>query len=94
MGGLAAGVSARSLQASFRAALRTTPTAYIRSLRLERARADLADSGAVSTVTDVATRWGFTHLGRFAVDYRNRFGESPSSTLRAHRSHGSRRSTR
>jgi hypothetical protein len=33
----------------------------------------------------VATRWGITHLGRFACEYRNRFGESPSQTLRRHR---------
>ena len=81
----AAGVSARTLQASFRSVLRTTPTAYIRSLRLERARSDLADGGVPRTVTDVASAWGFTHLGRFAVDYRARFGESPSQTLRNHR---------
>jgi AraC-like DNA-binding protein len=34
------------------------------------------------TVTDVAERWGFGHLGNFALHYRKRFGESPSQTLR------------
>ena len=33
-------------------------------------------------VTDVAQRWGFTHLGNFSVVYRQEFGESPSQTLR------------
>lgn len=83
----AAGVSVRTLQAAFRSELRTTPVAYIRSRRLDRARAELADEmteGTV-TVTDVATRWGITHLGRFATEYRARFGESPSQTLRRHR---------
>ncbi len=83
----AAGVSVRTLQAAFRSELRTTPVAYIRSRRLDRARAELADErteGTV-TVTDVATRWGITHLGRFAAEYRARFGESPSQTLRRHR---------
>ncbi len=81
----AAGVSPRTLQATFRAVVRTTPTAYIRSVRLDRARADLADRGGPGTVTEVATRWGFNHLGRFAADYRTRFGESPSQTRRASR---------
>jgi AraC family ethanolamine operon transcriptional activator len=32
-------------------------------------------------VTDVAMRWGFWQLGRFAVEYRALFGERPSQTL-------------
>ncbi len=34
-------------------------------------------------MTDIATKWGFGHLGRFAAAYRARFGESPSHTLRS-----------
>ena len=82
---MAAGISPRTLQAAFRTELRTTPTAYIRSRRLELARADLTDAGRGMTVTEIATRWGFTHLGRFAADYRDRFCESPSQTLRGRR---------
>jgi AraC-like DNA-binding protein len=33
-------------------------------------------------VTDVALRWGFLELGRFSVQYRQRFGEAPSETLK------------
>jgi hypothetical protein len=32
-------------------------------------------------VTDVATACGFFHFGRFAEQYRKRFGELPSATL-------------
>jgi AraC-like DNA-binding protein len=28
-------------------------------------------------------RWGFAHLGRFSIEYKERFGESPSQSLRA-----------
>lgn len=79
------GVSVRTLQNQFADELDQTLTGYLKSRRLERARADLADTppGAGISVTDIATRWGFTHLGRFATDYRARFGESPSHTLRS-----------
>ena len=81
----AAGVSVRTLQNQFSDDLDRTVTGYLRDRRLERARAELADAqpGSGATVTDVASRWGFTHLGRFAVMYRTRFGESPSQTLRS-----------
>jgi AraC-like DNA-binding protein len=81
---LAAGVSVRTIQNLFAQELGQTPTSYLRNERLERARSDLADAPGSSrlTVTDVAMRWGFNHLGRFATTYRNRFGESPSQTLR------------
>lgn len=80
----AARVSVRSLQNYFADDVHQTPLAYVRNRRLERAREDLADAASDSrvTVTDVATRWGFNHLGRFATTYKERFGESPSHTLR------------
>lgn len=41
------------------------------------------------TVTEIATALGFVELGRFSVEYRRAFGESPSETLRqAFREHG------
>ena len=80
----AAGVSERTLQAAFRLELGTTPMSYLRDRRLERARADLADALPADdvNVTSIALRWGFGHLGRFAAQYKVRFGESPSRTLR------------
>ncbi|WP_446459232.1 AraC family transcriptional regulator [Streptomyces yangpuensis] len=81
----AAGVSVRSLREGFRRYLDTTPSAYLRGVRLGLVRRDLlaADDGrAVHNVTDVALRWGFTHLGRFTGHYRAAYGETPSQTLR------------
>jgi len=76
------GVSARTLQDAFHRELGTTPLAEVRRARLERARRDLvAADPLATTVTVVAARWGFFHLGRFAQAYRDRFHELPSQTL-------------
>ncbi|MEH1168698.1 AraC family transcriptional regulator [Micromonospora sp. CPCC 205539] len=75
-------VSVRTLQDCFRRELHTTPTAYLRGCRLDAARGALRAAGPGGSVTTVAVQHGFVHLGRFASDYRTRFGESPSTTLR------------
>lgn len=78
------GASVRSIQQGFRDELGVTPMGYLRDRRLERSREDLTDcepSDGV-TVTAVAERWGFNHLGTFAALYKKRWGESPSQTLR------------
>ena len=46
------------------------------------ARRALERGGAATTVTQVANEYGFGELGRFAVRYRQLFGETPSATLR------------
>lgn len=38
-------------------------------------------AGAGKSVAEVATRWGFGNLGRFAADYRRMFGTAPSEDL-------------
>lgn len=78
-----AGVSGRRLQQGFHEHVGMTPMAYLRRVRLERAHHEL--KAGASSVADVAYRWGFGNLGRFAQTYRDRFGESPSETLRRSR---------
>ncbi|MDR2851886.1 MAG: AraC family transcriptional regulator [Burkholderiaceae bacterium] len=78
----AAGISLRSLYAGFKEFCGVSPMQYLKSLRLERARADLLSGNA--SVGAAALRWGFGHLGRFSADYRQRYGESPSESLRHH----------
>jgi AraC-like DNA-binding protein len=75
-------VSVRTLHAAFQDKLGETPMAYVRKVRLDRARADLLRSDPQRVgVTQIATRWGFTHLSRFARQYRDQFNELPSTTL-------------
>lgn len=75
-----AGVSARRLQEAFREHVGATPMGYLRAVRLDRVHEEL-QTGAPG-VTETAYRWGFTHLGRFASAYRERFGVLPSDTAR------------
>ncbi|GGV35723.1 hypothetical protein GCM10010277_21750 [Streptomyces longisporoflavus] len=76
-------VGVRWLQEAFRRYVGMSPMAYVRDVRLTRVRDELraAEPGALS-VSEVAHRWGFTHLSRFAEQYHARFGELPSETLR------------
>lgn len=79
----ATGVSVRALQEVFRSRLDMTPMEYLREVRLRCAHEELlnASSGQLS-VRNVAHRWGFLHSGRFSADYRRKFGEFPSTTMR------------
>lgn len=76
-----AGVSLRSLYAGFKEFLNTSPMQYLRELRMERVRAELL-SGEATSVTGVALRWGFAHMGRFSAEYKHRYGETPSQSMK------------
>jgi AraC-like DNA-binding protein len=78
----AAKVSIRTLQQSFRQYRMTTPMSYLQELRMAQARRELLEPRPGFSVSEVARKWGFAHLGRFAQDYKRKFGESPSETLR------------
>lgn len=77
----AGGVARRTLYDHFRHFTGLPPIAYLRRLRLEGARRELS-RGGLASVNAVARRWGFSHMGRFAADYRRAFGETPSRTRR------------
>jgi len=76
-------VSSRTLFAAFSRFRGQSPMQYLRNLRLDEARRIL-QSGQSTSVTEAALDVGLSQLGRFSVEYRKRFGESPSQTLRTH----------
>ena len=75
-------VSRRMLNYSFQEVLGTNPVSHLRSLRLNGVRRDLREhrQGEVA-IRDIAAKWGFWHLPRFAGEYRALFGELPSATV-------------
>jgi len=74
---------ARALEYGFQEALGMSPVAYIRMLRLHKARRVLRSAAVLErSVSEVALDCGFWHLSQFAVDYKKQFRESPSITLR------------
>ncbi len=75
-------VGSRTVQRSFREYFDMTVSDYLKSVRLDSARRQLAAAHQEeTTVTNIAMDNGCPHLGRFSVEFRERFGQSPRQTL-------------
>ena len=74
-------VAGRTLLKHFRDYKGTSPIRYLRDARLDRVREALVRADAEENATTISLKWGFSHMGRFSLAYRARFGESPSRTL-------------
>jgi AraC family ethanolamine operon transcriptional activator len=72
------------LERSFKKRLGVTPKKYVKYLRLSRLRQDLLHSIPAEnrTVIEIASTYGFWHMGQLAADYRKVYGELPSHTLK------------
>jgi AraC-like DNA-binding protein len=79
-----AGCSQRWMEQCFKKRFGITPKKYVKYLRLSRLRQDLLQSAQAEnqTVIDVASIYGFWHMGQLAADYRKVYGELPSDTLK------------
>lgn len=87
---VAADVPVRTLLDAFRQFRGQSPMRMLRDVRLDVAREQLLSTACLS-VTETAMDAGFGHLGRFAHDYRVRFGETPSQTMLRAQQSGARR---
>ena len=75
------GVSAPTLYRSFQEQFGIGPKQYIQIRRLCGVRQQLLSGHDAASIADAANNWGFWHMGQFAADYRQHFGELPSETL-------------
>jgi AraC-like DNA-binding protein len=76
------GISQRALLIQFKHFLDVSPIAHLLRMRLTAARSQLQQSDGSISISEIASRCGVTHLGRFATEYRRAFDELPSATLR------------
>jgi len=75
-------ISDKTLQGSFKSLFGITPKHFMNLLKLNKAHEDLHHADALTTnVSDIATKWGFSHFGRFAKEYKSLFEVLPSETL-------------
>lgn len=75
-------VPVERLRGAFLDVVGMPPSLWLRLSRLDGARRDLLGSPSSGNVSDIAMRWGFFHLGRFAGTYRHHYGETPLETLK------------
>jgi AraC-like DNA-binding protein len=76
------GVGLRTLQRYFKEYFDLSIAEYIKTTRLNNAHRELAKAhSSERTVTYIALQNGFNHLGRFSVEFHQRFGQSPRDAL-------------
>ncbi len=76
----AVGISERQLYRKLKALLGCTPSAFIRQLRLDRAK-QLLEKGA-GTVSEITFMVGYSNTSAFARAFREAFGKAPSHFLK------------
>jgi len=80
----AAGVSGRTVQLGFQASFGLSPLQVARSERLKQVHFALLSRNDDTPIAELASAWGFSHMGRFSALYRQAFGCLPSETRALH----------
>ena len=76
------GITRQHLNRCFRENYDISVHEFVHVYRLNKARELLLGGGSKMSVTEAAYSTGFNHLGRFSVEYKKLFGETPSQTRR------------
>ncbi|NMF89006.1 helix-turn-helix domain-containing protein [Aromatoleum petrolei] len=75
-------MSRRGLHHAFINVLGINITTFLRYVRLHGVRKELLRATPEDSISGIACKWGFWHMGMFSSYYKCLFGETPSSTLR------------
>lgn len=76
------GIKDRTLRYKFLNSLNVSPKRFHMSLRLHEVMKALKKGDNKTIISDIANIWGFWHMGQFAKDYKQFYGELPSETLK------------
>lgn len=76
------GASGATIHRSFRKYRGYTPMQFLQYERMRLVRQRLLFCHPAESVTSIAMECGFVHMGRFAAEYRRRFNENPSETVK------------
>jgi AraC-like DNA-binding protein len=74
------GIKDRTLRYKFLNSLNVSPKKFHMSLRLHEVMKALKKGDKKTIISDIANIWGFWHMGQFAKDYKQYYGELPSET--------------
>jgi len=70
------------LQKEFNETFSMPPMTYLTTVRLKYFRDDLlSEKNSELSVSTIAKKWGFVHLGRLARLYKKQYGTLPSETF-------------
>ena len=79
--------SRRTLELAFKEIVGMSPLKYLNRKRLNRLYRDLRSAHpAMTSVTELGAKHGFSELGRLSGSYKRIFGETPGATLRSFQS--------
>jgi len=75
-------ISYKTLENNFKSLFGITPKRFLTLLKLNHTHNDLLNAKSTTTqISDIASKWGFLHFGRFSQSYKALFNELPSETL-------------
>ncbi|MCD6212689.1 MAG: AraC family transcriptional regulator [Sulfurovum sp.] len=76
-------ITEQTLQNSFKSLFGFTPKKFLHQLKLNLVHHELQkDNPKQNTVSKIAFKWGFEHMGHFSSYYTELFGVNPSQTLK------------